>query len=102
MGWDAIGMLEDWKVGQLKGWKVQVMKGFVLSRSHNPRPSRVPQARGEACVTVFERRSYQALPAEGRPGPSEDDDDVRKMMMMQMIATIVLKDKRRATTGGDG
>ena len=33
-------------------------------------PSRAPQARGEACVTVFERRSHLGPPAEGRPGPS--------------------------------
>ena len=30
--------------------------------------SRAPQARGEACVTVFERRSHL-----GPPGPSDDD-----------------------------
>ena len=38
-------------------------------------PSRAPQARGEACVTVFERRSHLGPPAEGRQGPSDDDDD---------------------------
>ena len=38
-------------------------------------PRRAPQARGEACVTVFERRSHLGPPAEGRPGPSDDDDD---------------------------
>ena len=38
-------------------------------------PSRAPQARGEACVTVFERRSHLGPPAEGRQGPSEDDED---------------------------
>ena len=37
-------------------------------------PSRAPQARGEACVTVLERRSHLGLPAEGRPWPSDDDD----------------------------
>ena len=39
-------------------------------------PSRAPQARGEACVTVFERRSHLGPPAEGRQGPSDDDDDL--------------------------
>ena len=39
-------------------------------------PSRAPQARGEACVTVFERRSHLGPPAEGRQGPSDDDDGV--------------------------
>ena len=38
-------------------------------------PSRAPQARGEACVSVFERRSHLGPPAEGRLGPSENDDD---------------------------
>ena len=38
-------------------------------------PSRAPQARGEACVTVFERRSHLGPPAEGRQGPSDDYDD---------------------------
>ncbi len=38
-------------------------------------PSRAPQARGEACVTVFERRSHLGPPAEGRQGPSDDDDE---------------------------
>ena len=38
-------------------------------------PRRAPQARGEACVTVFERRSHLGPPAEGRLGPSDDDDD---------------------------
>ena len=33
-------------------------------------PSWAPQARSEACVTVFERRSHLGPPAEGRPGPS--------------------------------
>ena len=36
--------------------------------------SQAPQARGEACVTVFERRSHLGPPAEGRQGPSNDDD----------------------------
>ena len=31
--------------------------------------------RRELCVTVFERRSTEAKPAEGRPWPSDDDDD---------------------------
>ena len=34
-------------------------------------PSWAPQARSEACVTVFKRRSHLGPPAEGRPGPSE-------------------------------
>ena len=38
-------------------------------------PSRAPQARGEACVTVFEQRSHLGPPAEGRPGPSDHNDD---------------------------
>ena len=55
-GW-KIGRLEGRKVGKLEGWKVKVI-GFVISPSHNPRPSRAPQVRGEACVTVFERLSH--------------------------------------------
>ena len=38
-------------------------------------PSRAPQARGKACVTVFERRSHLGPPAEGRQGPSDDNGD---------------------------
>ena len=38
-------------------------------------PSQVPQARGEACVTVFKRRSHLGPPAESRLGPSDDYDD---------------------------
>ena len=38
-------------------------------------PSRAAQARGEACVTVFERRSHPGPPAKGRQGPSDDDDE---------------------------
>ena len=64
----------------MKGWKVErkvrSFKGFF----HFPcfqtlPPSRAPQARGEACVTVFERRSHLGPPAEGRQGPSVDYDD---------------------------
>ena len=31
--------------------------------------------RGEACVTVFKRRSHLGPPAEGQLGPSVNDDD---------------------------
>ena len=70
--------LEGWKVRRLEGWKVgkgwKVRKLEFLHNSTNSctiPPSRAPQARGEACVTVFERRSHIGLPAECRPGPSE-------------------------------
>ena len=66
--------MEGWKVHVMKAERLESSRGFV-SPSHNFRPSRAPQAKGEACVTVLERRSHLALPAEGRPGPSDDDDD---------------------------
>ena len=36
---------------------------------------RAERRRRELCVTVFERLSTEAKPAEGRPWPSDDDDD---------------------------
>ena len=36
---------------------------------------RAERRRRELCVTVFERLSTEANPAEGRPWPSDDDDD---------------------------
>ena len=74
-------MLGGWKVGRFKSF-------FHIPCFQTLTPSRAPQARGEACVTVFERRSHLGPPAEGRPGPSDDDDDddddVMMMMMMMM------------------
>ena len=57
----------------MKGWKVRRFKRFC----HIPCFQKLPpsRARGEACVTVFERRSHLGPPAEGRLGPSDDDDD---------------------------
>ena len=69
--------MEGWKVGRLEGWKVGRFKRFChIPCFQKLPPSRAPQARGEACVTVFERRSHLGPPAEGRLGPSDDDDDV--------------------------
>ena len=43
----------------------------ALRRSQKiSKPSRAPQARGESSQVSASRRSTQALPAEGRPGPS--------------------------------
>ena len=77
---------KDWNVRRLEGWKVRRLEGWkgccrfscfqtLLEKvgrlkswnSCTTLPSRAPQARGEACVTVFERRSHL--------GPSDDDDD---------------------------
>ena len=70
------------KAGRLEGWKAGRLEGYSnLKRfCHIPcfqtlPPSRAPQAWGEACVTVFERRSHLGPPAEDRPRPSDYDDD---------------------------
>ena len=36
---------------------------------------RAERRRRELCVSVFERLSTEAKPAEGRPWPSDDDDE---------------------------
>ena len=55
-------------------------------------PSRAPQARGEACVTVFERRSHLGPPAKGRQGP---------MMMMMIMMMPITCDKEEEDKGED-
>ena len=66
-GW-KVGRLEDWKVGRLEGWKVGWLEGWNVGRlegwkvrrfDHIPCFQTVPlsralQARGEACLTVFD------------------------------------------------
>ena len=60
----------------MEGWKVRRFKRFChIPCFQKLPPSRAPQARGEARVTVFEQRSHLGPPAEGRLGPSDDDDD---------------------------
>ena len=46
----------------MKVWRLEGWRGFVIS----------PVSRHFHRVTVFERRSHLGLPAEGRPGPSDD------------------------------
>ena len=59
----------------LEGWKVQEVLSYPLFPDTSTEQSAAGARRGEACVTVFERRSHLGPPAEGRPGPSDDDDD---------------------------
>ena len=66
-------MLEGWKVGRLEGWKIGRLEGSEVGRFEGSRGFVIsPVSRHFHRVTVFERRSHLGLPAEGRPGPSDD------------------------------
>ena len=93
----------DLKAGRFEGWKTLLEKAGKLEFLHistnscRIQPSRAPQARSEALVTVYERGFHPDPPAKDRPGPSDDDDNddgndenVDDMNMMMIIIIIIV------------